>query len=150
MLWVEVSCHISLAIQKLHHSKSSMQSHDEILFMFPAITIHVYFKWDALPVNHLQSASDSPHNMWWTCAICLFLCYTAFPQTAKDQNNVQGFMTSIRSDMINITTSINKCVCESKGAFTPASWGHFITEHMKDDEDIERQRRMMYMQANIL
>ncbi len=27
---------------------------------------------------------------------------------------------------------------------------HFITERMTDDEDIERQRRMMYMQANIL
>ncbi len=28
--------------------------------------------------------------------------------------------------------------------------GHIITERMTDDEDIERQRRMMYMQANIL
>ncbi len=28
--------------------------------------------------------------------------------------------------------------------------GHFITERMTDDEDNERQRRMMYMQANIL
>jgi hypothetical protein len=27
--------------------------------------------------------------------------------------------------------------------------GH-ITEHMTDDEDIERQRRLMYMRANIL
>ncbi len=28
--------------------------------------------------------------------------------------------------------------------------GHFITERMTDDEDIERQRCMMYIQANIL
>ncbi len=28
--------------------------------------------------------------------------------------------------------------------------GHIITEHMTDDEDIERQRRMMYMQTNML
>ncbi len=28
--------------------------------------------------------------------------------------------------------------------------GHIITERMTDDEDIERQHRMIYMQANIL
>ncbi len=42
----------------------------------------------------------------------------------------------------------------SKKSFTVCAkvkyLGHIITECMTDDEDIERQRRMMYMQANML